>query len=306
VIILEKVLNITSSSLFNRLEIRFQEYVLMWRVFKRDYLSLVSFIVIVLIVLAVIFAPIVTPYPEQGEGLPNLESRLQAPSTEHPLGTDELGRDLFARILYGGRPSLTLGFLVVMIACAIGIPLGAIAGYFGGWIGQVIMRITDMFLSFPALLLAITISAALGPSFTNAMIAIALTWWPQYTRLVRAQTISVKELTFVEAAKATGVSDLSIILRHILPNVITVSIVQATMDMGSAVLMGSALSFIGLGIQPPKADWGNMLTSARIYFSNAPWFALYPGITLLLVALSFNLLGDGLRDIIDPQSRRQR
>ncbi len=298
-------MNTTSSSLSNRLKIRFQEYALMWRVFQRDYLSLASLFIIFIIVLGVVFAPFITPYPEQGEGLPSLSTRLQAPSPEHPLGTDDLGRDLFARILYGGRPSLTLGFLVVMIACVIGIPLGAIAGYYGGWIGQVIMRITDMFLSFPSLLLAITISAALGPSFTNAMIAIALTWWPQYTRLVRAQTISVKELTFVEAAKASGVSNFSIIVRHILPNVITISIIQATMDMGSAVLMGSALSFIGLGIQPPKADWGNMLTSARTYFSNAPWFALYPGIVLLLVALSFNLLGDGLRDIIDPQSRRQ-
>ena len=298
-------MNTTSSSLSNRLKIRFQEYALMWRVFQRDYLSLASLFIIFIIVLGVVFAPFITPYPEQGEGLPSLSTRLQAPSPEHPLGTDDLGRDLFARILYGGRPSLTLGFLVVMIACVIGIPLGAIAGYYGGWIGQVIMRITDMFLSFPSLLLAITISAALGPSFTNAMIAIALTWWPQYTRLVRAQTISVKELTFVEAAKASGVSNFSIIVRHILPNVITISIIQATMDMGSAVLMGSALSFIGLGIQPPKADWGNMLTSARTYFSNAPWFALYPGIVLLLLALSFNLLGDGLRDIIDPQSRRQ-
>ena len=296
----------TNSTISSKLQSRFQEYILIWRVFKRDYLSLISLVVIIVIVLAVIFAPLITPYPEQGEGLPNLSSRLQAPSKEHPLGTDDLGRDLFARILFGGRPSLTLGFLVVMIACLIGIPLGAIAGYYGGWIGQIIMRVTDMFLSFPALLLAITISAALGPSFTNAMIAIALTWWPQYTRLVRAQTISVKELAFVEAAKASGVRDFLIIIRHILPNVITASIIQATMDMGSAVLMGSALSFIGLGIQPPKADWGNMLTAARTYFSNAPWFALYPGIVLLVVALSFNLLGDGLRDIIDPQSRRQR
>jgi len=283
-------LNKTSSFFYDKMKIRFQEYVLMWRIFKKDYLSLVSLIIIIIIVLAVIFAPSITPYPEQGEGFPNLDERLQAPSRSHPLGTDELGRDLFARILYGGRPSLTLGFLVVMIACLIGIPLGAIAGYYGGWIGQLIMRVTDMFLSFPALLLAITISVALGPSFTNAMIAIALTWWPQYTRLVRAQTISVKELTFVEVAKASGVRDPTIILRHILPNVITVSVIQATMDMGSAVLMGSALSFIGLGIQPPKADWGNMLTSARIYFSSAPWFAFYPGIVLLIFALSFNLL----------------
>ncbi len=285
---------------------RFAETGLMWQAFKRDRLSLGSLILIFVIVGACIFAPILTKYPEQGKGLPNLSERLQAPSPAHILGTDDLGRDLLARILYGGRPSLSLGFLVVLVACLIGTPLGMIAGYFGGWLGQLIMRITDMFLSFPALLLAISISAALGPSFTNAMIAIGLTWWPQYTRVVRAQTVSIKEHTFVEAAKSIGVNDGVIIMRHILPNILSAVIIQATMDMGSAVLMGSALSFIGLGIQPPQADWGNILTSARIYFSNAPWFAMYPGIALLLVALSFNLLGDGLRDIFDPQSRRQR
>jgi len=285
---------------------RFAETGLMWQAFKRDRLSLGSLILIFVIVGACIFAPILTKYPEQGKGLPNLSERLQAPSPAHILGTDDLGRDLLARILYGGRPSLSLGFLVVLVACLIGTPLGMIAGYFGGWLGQLIMRITDMFLSFPALLLAISISAALGPSFTNAMIAIGLTWWPQYTRVVRAQTVSIKEHTFVEAAKSIGVNDGVIIMRHILPNILSAVIIQATMDMGSAVLMGSALSFIGLGIQPPQADWGNILTSARTYFSNAPWFAMYPGIALLLVALSFNLLGDGLRDIFDPQSRRQR
>ena len=285
---------------------RFAETGLMWQAFKRDRLSLGSLILILVIVGACIFAPILTKYPEQGKGLPNLSERLQAPSPAHILGTDDLGRDLLARILYGGRPSLSLGFLVVLVACLIGTPLGMIAGYFGGWLGQLIMRITDMFLSFPALLLAISISAALGPSFTNAMIAIGLTWWPQYTRVVRAQTVSIKEHTFVEAAKSIGVNDGVIIMRHILPNILSAVIIQATMDMGSAVLMGSALSFIGLGIQPPQADWGNILTSARTYFSNAPWFAMYPGIALLLVALSFNLLGDGLRDIFDPQSRRQR
>ncbi len=277
----------------------------MWRVFRRDYLSLLALAIILLIAIACAFAPQLTRYPEQGEGLPNLGERLQAPSKAHILGTDELGRDLLARILYGGRASLSLGILVVLIAALIGTPLGMVAGYYGGWIGQLIMRLTDLFLSFPALLLAIAISAALGPSFTNAMIAIALTWWPQYTRLVRAQAVSVRESAFVEAARTIGVHSITIILRHILPNIISVVIIQATMDMGAAVLMGSALSFIGLGIQPPKADWGNMLTSARIYFSEAPWFAMYPGMVLLIVALCFNLLGDGLRDIVDPQSRRQ-
>ena len=284
---------------------RLQEYHLMWRAFRRDRLALISLFVVLAFVFGAVFAPWLTPHARQGRGEPNLQEKLEPPSAAHPLGTDDLGRDLLARILFGARPSLSIGFMVVAIAMIIGMPLGAIAGYFGGWIDQAIMRITDVFLSFPALLLAIAISAALGASFVNAMIAIALSWWPWYTRLARAQAVSLKEQAFVEAARAIGARDLSTVREHILPNVLTPCLVQATMDIGSAILMGAALSFIGLGIQPPHPDWGNMLTVARIYFSTGPWFAVFPGLAILLVSLSFNLLGDGVRDVFDPRSRRK-
>lgn len=284
---------------------RFEEYRLMWRALRRDRLAVISFFIILAFVLAAILAPWLTPYPEQGLGKTNLSERLEGPSARHPLGTDELGRDVLARILFGARPSLSIGFLVVAIAMAIGTPLGAFAGYFGGSVDQVIMRITDVFLSFPALLLAIAISAALGASFTNAMLAIALTWWPWYTRLARAQAVSLKEQTFIEASRAIGAREITIVSEHIMPNVLTPCLVQATMDIGSAILMGSALSFIGLGVQLPRPDWGNMLTVARMFFADAPWFAIFPGLAILVVAISFNLLGDGVRDVLDPRSRRR-
>jgi peptide/nickel transport system permease protein len=283
---------------------RFEEYGLMWRAFRRDRLGLVSGIVIMVFILGAILAPWLTAYPSQGLGQPNLPQKLEGPSGSHLLGTDDLGRDLLARILFGSRPSLGIGFLVVAIAMAIGTPLGAVAGYFGGWIDQAIMRVTDVFLSFPALLLAIAISAALGPSFINAMISIALTWWPWYTRLARAQTVSLREQTFIEASRAIGVRGPTIIREHILPNVLTPALVQATMDVGSAILMGAALSFVGLGVQLPRPDWGNMLNVARLYFGEAPWFAIFPGLAILVVAMCFNLLGDGVRDVLDPRSRR--
>jgi len=215
-----------------------------------------------------------------------------------------MGRDVLARVLFGGRSSLSIGILVVLIAVGIGMPLGSLAGYFGGWLDEVIMRITDMFLAFPPLLLAIAIAAALGPSFVNAMIAIALTWWPWYTRLARAQTLSVRERFFIEAARGIGVGSLTIIFRHVMPNIFTPVLVQATMDLGSAILTGAAMSFIGLGAQPPTADWGRMVSTGRIYFLHQPWYGAFPGLAIFLVALSFNLLGDSIRDIMDPRSRR--
>lgn len=284
---------------------RFQEYGLMWRAFRRDRLALISLAIILAIVLAAVFAPWLAPYPKQAWGASNLEEKLDPPSRAHPLGTDDLGRDVLSRMLYGSRPSLSIGFLVVGIAIVIGLPLGAIAGFFGGAVDQTIMRITDVFLSFPALLLAIVISAALGPGLRNAMIAIGLTWWPWYTRLARAQTVSLREQPFVEAARAIGVRNMVIVRKHVLPNILTPCLVQATMDIGSAILMGTALSFIGLGVQLPHADWGNMLTVARIYFTEAPWFAIFPGLAILVVAMSFNLLGDGARDVFDPRTRRR-
>jgi peptide/nickel transport system permease protein len=283
---------------------RFKELNLMFQAFRRDPLAVVSLLIIILFVIGVIFAPLLTPYPEQGQGDPNILEKFQPPSRDHPLGTDYLGRDVLARILFGGRSSLSIGFLVVFVASVIGIPLGAIAGYFGGWIDDLIMRITDMFLAFPPLLLAIAIAAALGASFVNAMIAIAFTWWPWYARLVRAQTLSLREEYFIEAARSIGVSDFNIIVRHILPNVLTPVVVQATMDIGSAILTGAAISFIGLGIQPPMPDWGKMISTGRIYFIERPWFAGSAGAAIFLVTLAFNLLGDAVRDVADPRTRR--
>ena len=283
---------------------RFQEYGLMWRAFRRDRLAVISLVIITIFILAAVFAPWLVPYPDQGMGKSNLSERLSPPSGTHLLGTDDVGRDLLSRMLLGSRPSLSIGLFVVGLAMIIGTPLGAIAGYFGGWIDQTIMRITDIFLSFPALLLAIAVSAALGASFFNAMLSITLAWWPWYTRLARAQTVSLKEQTFVEASRAIGVPGFTIIRRHIIPNVLTPALVQATMDIGSAILMGSALSFVGLGVQLPRPDWGNMLNVARLYFNDGPWFAIFPGLAILLVAMCFNLLGDGVRDVLDPQSRR--
>jgi len=287
-----------------RRQSRLEEYGLMVRAFRRDVLAILSLLVILAFIAGAIFAPYLTPYPEEGRGEPNIANKFLPPGPGHPLGTDYLGRDLLARILFGGRSSLSIGFLVMVIAVVIGTPLGAIAGYFGGWVDEVIMRITDMFLAFPPLLLAIAIAAALGPSFTNTMIAIAFTWWPWYTRLVRAQTISLRERFFIEAARGMGVDGWTIIRRHVLPNVMTPVLVQGTMDIGSAILTGAAMSFIGLGVQPPAPDWGNMVSQGRIYFMNQPWFATFPGLAIFLVTLAFNLLGDTVRDVADPRTRR--
>jgi len=284
--------------------IRFGEYSLMWRVFRRDPLAVASLVVIIVFILGAIFAPLLTAYPEQGRGVPNILEKFKPPSSTHLLGTDYLGRDVLARILFGGRISLSMGFLVVLIAVLIGTPLGAISGYYDGRLDNLIMRITDIFLSFPSLLLAMAIAAALGPSFTNTMIAIAITWWPWYTRIVRAQVLSLRERYFIEAARSIGVSDMTIIRRHVIPNILTPVMVQGTMDLGSAILTGAAISFLGLGVQPPTPEWGSMISNGRIYFIERPWFAGSAGMAIFLVTLAFNLLGDALRDTADPRTRR--
>ena len=283
---------------------RIRELSLMLAALRRDPLAIASLAVILAFVLGAILAPLLTPYPEQGRGDPNLLEKFKPPSSEHPLGTDYLGRDVLARLLFGARVSLSMGLLVVLIAVLVGTPLGAIAGYYGGWLDNLLMRITDMFLAFPSLLLAMAIAAALGPSFTNAMVAIALTWWPWYTRVVRAQVLSLREQYFIEAARSIGVKDFTIIRRHVLPNVMTPVMVQATMDLGSAILTGAAISFIGLGVQPPTPEWGSMISDGRIYFIERPWFAGSAGTAIFLATLSFNLLGDALRDALDPRTRR--
>jgi peptide/nickel transport system permease protein len=283
---------------------RFRELGLMRRAFSRDWLAVVSLALLVIFIVSAILAPWLAPYPDQGRGDPKIAEKFQPPSREHLLGTDNLGRDVLSRILYGGRSSLSIGFLVVIIASLIGIPLGVAAGYYGGWIDDILMRVTDVFLAVPPLLLAIAIAAALGPSFKNAMIAISVTWWPWYARLVRAQTLSLRERHFVEAARSIGVSNTNIIRHHVLPNVLSPILVQATMDIGSAILTGAGMSFIGLGVQPPTADWGQMISIGRLYFLERPWFAGTAGLAIFSVTLAFNLLGDAVREVADPRTRR--
>ncbi len=277
---------------------RTSEFHLMWRAFRRDPLAVISLFILLVFILGAIFAPFLTPYAGQGLGDPNILEKFNPPSTEHLLGTDYLGRDVL------GRSSLMIGFLVVFVAVFIGVPLGAVSGFYGGWLDNLLMRITDIFLAFPPLLLAIALAAALGASFVNTMIAISFTWWPWYARLVRAQTLSLKERSYIEAARSIGVPSWKIITTHVLPNVMTPVMVQATMDLGSAILVGAAISFIGLGVQPPTADWGTMISVGRIYFLERPWYAGSAGLAIFLVVLAFNLLGDAVRDAADPRTRR--
>lgn len=271
----------------------------------RDRAALISMAFLMLIAVSAIFAPLLTPYAKQGMGDPDLTAKFKPPSIKHPLGADSLGRDQVARLMFGARRSLSMGLLVVLIAIAIGAPLGMIAGYLGGWIDEAIMRVTDVFLAFPPLLLAIAIAAALGASYINAVMAIAVTWWPWYARLARAQTLSVRERAYIEAANSIGVRDRVIIKRHILPNIMTPIIVQGTLDVGTAILVAAGLSFIGLGTQAPFADWGVMISDGRLFFlSGRWWLSTFPGLAIFLTAMAFNFLGDGVRVAADPRLRR--
>jgi len=263
-----------------------------------------GFAIILLFVFVAIFAPFLAPYPNEGAGEPNPPNKFLPPSYAHPFGTDYLGRDVLSRVILGSQVSLVVAVVVIALAILIGTPLGAVAGYFGGKVDEVIMRVTDVFLSFPSLLLAIILLATLGPGLTNAMISLSLTWWPWYTRLMRAQALSLRERAYVDAAKVIGVSNLWILLRHVLPNAITPVLVQGTMDMSSAILAEAGLSFIGLGAQAPSPEWGLMVSTGRIYILNFWWFPTFPGLAIFAVAVAFNLLGDGLREILDPKTRR--
>lgn len=282
-----------------------------WNSFKesmyllaRNKLSLLAFAIIILLVLSAIFAPVIVPYPEDVYSA-HIEQKLEAPSSEHIMGTDELGRDVFSRLVYGARVSISTALIAVGVALVIGIPLGAIAGTFGGWVDNVIMRITDVFLSFPPLLLAIALVTLLGPGLTNAIIAIVVSWWPWYTRLVRGQAISIKERKFVQAAETIGTSKAKIIFSHIVPNCISPVIVQASMDIGGVIMTVASLSFLGLGAQQPQPEWGLMISVGRASFPDKWWCCIFPGIAIFLTVLSFNLLGDAIREILDPKTRKR-
>jgi peptide/nickel transport system permease protein len=257
-----------------------------------------------LLVLVAIFAPVIAPYPGHAISDTNPDDKLQAPSAKYWFGTDELGRDMLSRVIYGTRISLQTALIAVGMALLIGVPLGAIAGGLGGWVDEVIMRITDVFLSFPPLLLAIAISAFLGPNLRNAMLSIAISWWPWYTRIIRGQAVSIRERQFVRAARAIGTPRSRIIFKHILPNTFAPVIVQASMDIGGVILTIAALSFLGLGAQPPTPEWGLLISTSRTYFLNAWWYSTFPGIAIFITVLVFNLIGDGIREVLDPKTRK--
>ena len=257
--------------------------------------------VALLIVLVAVFAPLLAPYPADAGSATNPVAALQAPSLHHLFGTDQVGRDVFSRVLYGARVSPLVALLVLVIACLVGIPLGVVAGYFGGVADEAIMRITDIFLAFPSLLLSLAFAAVLPPSLTSLTIAIAITWWPWYTRLIRGQAASVAGRPYVESCRALGIPAWRILLRHVLPNSVTPLIVQVSLDVGGVILTASALSFLGLGAQDPTPDWGLMVAEGQNYFTTQWWLVTYPGLAILLTALAFNLLGDGLRDVLDPR-----
>jgi len=274
-----------------------------WTRFKRHKLALVGISVLLLLTLAAIAAPLLT---NQNPNAVDLSAYRTAPSGDHWLGTDSAGRDVYSRILYAGRVSLSVGLVAVGIYVAIGTTLGGLAGYFGGWVDNVIMRLADMVLSFPAIIVIITIVSIVGPSIVNVMVVIGLLGWPPIARLVRGEFLTLREREFVLASVATGASSARIIFRHVFPNALTPVIVNATFGMASAILLEAGLSFLGLGVQPPTASWGNMLNGAQsiTILEEMPWLWIPPGMMIVLAVLSINFVGDGLRDALDPRSRK--
>ncbi len=271
-----------------------------WRRLKRRRSALVGLAVVLSFIVLALFAPWLAP---QDPIAASWGAIRKAPSVEHWFGTDEIGRDVFARVVWGTRASLLAGVVSVSISLLIGVPIGLAAGFLGGWIDSVISRITDAFLACPFLILAIALAAFLGPSLTNAMIAIGISATPIFVRLTRAQVLNAKVEDYIEAARAIGNPPLRIVWRHVLPNITAPLIVQATLAIASAVIAEASLSFLGLGQQPPAPSWGSMLNTAKNYIDNAPWMAIWPGLSIFLLVLSFNLLGDGLRDALDPRQR---
>jgi peptide/nickel transport system permease protein len=257
-------------------------------------------LIFALFLLAAIFAPLISPYDPLAQEVIN---GLKPPSPEHLLGTDKLGRDIFSRLLHGARISLFVGVAVVSAAGTIGALIGLFAGYLGGWADELMMRVTDVFFAFPALILAMAIAGALGPSLQNTLIAITVVTWPVYARLIRGQVLAVKEREFVLAARTIGASQVQIVLRHVLPNTLAPLLVQGSFDLGSAILSVAGLSFIGFGAQPPTPEWGVMISEGRNYMATQWWLASSPALAMLLVVAGFNLLGDGLRDLLDPRTR---
>ncbi len=269
--------------------------------FKKNPLSLIGLSIILMMVLIATFAPFIAPYPGDAGGAVHFKEMFQPPSWKHSFGTDEVGRDVLSRVIFGSRISLTLGIVVLSVAVGVGIPLGLFAGYFGGKVEAIIMRITDVFLSIPPLVLALAVTAVLERNLQNSMLAIAFTWWPWYARLAYGQTLSKKEEDFVEVSESLGASRLYIIFGEILPNMTSPLLVKITLDMGYAILTGAALGFLGLGAQPPTSEWGTLVSLGRIHLPKMWWLSTFSGLAIFTTVLGFNLLGDGLRDFFDVE-----
>lgn len=272
-----------------------------WRAFCKNRLALAGLGIVIFFIIIAILAPVIAPYSFKEQ---ELTKRLLAPSSEHWFGTDDFGRDIFSRIVYGARISLWVGFFAVLGSAVLGTILGVIAGYYGRWLDTVISRTFDIMLAFPSILLAIAVVAILGPSLQNALIAIAIINIPNFGRLVRSKVLSVKQEEYIMAARAVGMKDSRILMNHILPNSMTPIIVQSTLAIATAIIEAAALSFLGLGAQAPSPEWGKMLADSKQYLVQAPWTLFFPGLAIMLTVLGFNLMGDGLRDVLDPKMKQ--
>ncbi len=271
-----------------------------WRRLRRNKLAVLGMCVLVLIVLLAIFADLIAPYPYDYQ---NYSAALEFPTWEHPFGTDNYGRDILSRVIYGSRISLQIGFISLLVGAVIGCILGAVAGFFGGVLDTVIMRFTDILMSIPKMILAIAIATTLGPGLTNAIIAVSIGSIPNFARVVRASTLTVKDQEYVESARAIGTSNTRIIAKYIFPNVMAPIIVQATLGVGTSIILAASLSFLGLGIQPPTPEWGAMLSAARSYMREQWYMVMFPGLAIMITVLALNLFGDGLRDALDPKMK---
>lgn len=272
--------------------------------FRQSKLSIVGLAAIVFLVIVALTGQYWVPYPDDATGAVNTPERFKAPSAQHLFGTDEVGRDIFTRVVLATQTSFKAGIIILVVAISIGVPLGSIAGYFGGRVNEIIMRATDIMLTVPGIFLALSITAALGTGVLNAMIALSITWWPGYARLVQAQVVSARENDYVQAARSMGASRRRIIFKHILPNILSSIIIKASLDVGFAILNLAALGFIGVGAQPPLPEWGAMIAKGRQFLPQYWWYSTFPGLAMFLTVFGFNMLGDGLRDVFDPRSRR--
>lgn len=271
-----------------------------WSTLSRNHIAVFGLSIIIIMIVLAVLAPYIAPYGYEKMVLPD---RLQPSSAKHLLGTDQFGRDILSRMLYGARASLLVGLGGVAIAICIGVLLGAVAGFYGRWVDEIIMRIMDILLAFPYIILAVALMAMVGPSLRNIILVMGITRTPRFARVTRGSVLTLKEMDFVTAARALGQRDWRILTRHILPNCLTPIVVMASLSVATAILTESALSFLGLGIQPPQASWGTMIADGRRFMLDAPWIATFPGIAISLTILGYNLFGDGLRDALDPKLR---